>query len=68
MTTQHNAHFTDYKVLSAEDPEVLSQQVMHAIRNRWQPYGDMSVAEANHGTDEPVILFQPIVKMSEWFL
>ncbi len=66
MTSQ-NTHFTDYKVLEAESAEGLSSAVMHAIHNRWQPYGDMVIAKKRNGSEERVTLLQPMVQQAELF-
>ncbi|TCO68852.1 DUF1737 domain-containing protein [Rhodovulum euryhalinum] len=66
MTTQ-SVHFTDYKVLEANSAAELSREVMHAIHDRWQPYGNMAVAKTDHGDDLRVKLFQPVVKQAEWY-
>lgn len=63
----HNAHFTDYRVLEADNAEELTRKVMHAIHNRWQPFGNMAVAKTLNGSEEHMKLFQPIVQQAEWF-
>lgn len=65
--TRHEAHFSEYEVLSADSAEALSEKVMHAIRNHWQPYGDMTVAVTRSGAEERVQLLQPMVQQTEWF-
>jgi len=59
----HNTHFTDYQVIEADGVEDLAQAVMHAIRNRWQPYGDMAAVQTKDG----VRLFQPMIQHAEWY-
>ena len=63
----HGVHITDYKVLEADDAEELSREVLKAIHNRWQPFGDMAVANTHNASEERVRLLQPIVQHAEWF-
>ena len=63
----HNVHYTDYMVLEANNGAELTEAVMSAIQNRWQPYGDLVAINAPSGSEDYVRLLQPMVQQSEWF-
>lgn len=65
--TQHNVHYTDYKILEAGDPKALEDLMMQAIHSHWQPHGNLVVVRVGHGSEERVRFYQPIVQQSEWF-
>ncbi len=61
----HAPHYTDYQAIEADSADELSREVMRAIRNRWQPHGDMAVARTGDGAS--LKLYQPMVQHAEWF-
>ncbi|MGR3364928.1 MAG: hypothetical protein ACU0CY_12195 [Maritimibacter harenae] len=65
--TSHNTHITDYMVLEADSAEELSNAVVEAIHNRWQPFGNMAIVPKHDGSQERTVLLQPMILQAEWF-
>lgn len=64
----HQAHITDYRILSETEHTKLATLVEVKIGDGWQPFGPLAVSTIATESGMPISNYvQAMVKQSEWF-
>ena len=65
MSSVHQPHISEYKILTGHITVELSETVERAILSGWQPIGSLVISKNSDSTQ--ATFAQATVKYSEWF-